>query len=177
MKTRKVISYFKVISLSLIVFMDFFLISNYCLAAKVTGVDIFEYGLYEVKTEGWQTRENVLTGRTPAKATYKFIKQTDSIPAILGTHFGIGYVPHGSPSGEKVTLTYKTIFPRGIKDPKTGKILYASELSASVLVDVKSCKAYGLTESIELIPGEWKMEIWYSGKKMAEKSFTVYVPK
>jgi len=35
---------------------------------------------------------------------------------------------------------------------------------------------YWFDETWETVPGKWKFELWYKGRKLAEKTFTIYKP-
>lgn len=127
-------------------------------AADVNNIEILGYGTYKV-------------------GIAKIIKETNKIPAIKDLAFGFQYIVHGKPLSEKVKLKSLIIFPEsGLMNPKTGEAGYKYE--GIIYAKIGKIKRFGYVfrEEWLMVPGNWTFQIWYEGKKLAEKTFTVYIP-
>jgi Tol biopolymer transport system component len=140
---------------------------------EVTTIDITEYGIYKAEVIKSGTSLDVFsTVQTPAT----LIEQTEKIPAKLGTRFGFRYTINGYSKGEKVDITFKIISPV-IKRPNDNKEFSAQEV---VIMDnaigYNTYCEYVFEKTWEMVPGEWRLQLFHSGKKLAEKIFYVYKP-
>ena len=73
-----------------------------------------------------------------------------------------------------------------MKHPKTGKLTHYYDETIRAPIGRTMQGHYLLVWSIaamqkfaqesDLVPGEWKLQLWHGGKKLKEKTFTVYKP-
>ena len=135
---------------------------------------ILDYGIYDEKVEEILKDESVPCG-TRGRVRYSLIEETDRIPAKLGTSFGFRYNLYGVPEKTKLKLKRIFIFPKqGLTDIAKGKTHYNAQLDDELTVRENMEIGYKFEHQWELVPGKWSFQIWYEGKKIAEKSFTVY---
>ena len=142
----------------------------------ISGAEILGYGLY--KSLPIEMAPFSSTVGTPVQIeTTQLIKQTDQIPAVLNTHFGIQFVIHGTPKCKLVELRQVMLFPP-TPDSKTGKITMRDEVLVKIgLEDDKDVGAYLTLDSpADLVPGSWTFQIFDHDKKLLEKTFTVVKP-
>jgi hypothetical protein len=106
------------------------------------------------------------------------MKQTDKVPALIGTTFGYRYTINGIPKDGHTDLTVKIIIPQpGLTNPEIGKTFHALVLLHKNLKISSTHHAFlTFEEKWDLIPGVWKIQVWYEGTRLIEKAFTVYVP-
>ncbi len=146
-------------------------------AQNVRGIKILDYGIYHAKIVEKVDTEKTATGDRNIIETTGIIKRTTDIPASVGTRFGILYVVEGEPSGETVELKKITIYPKtGLKNPHKKGVVYKSEYAIEAEIGIEGHSGYGFDYEWEAVPGEWMIQLWYKGKKLAEKTFTVRKP-
>lgn len=131
---------------------------------ELTSIDITEYGMYKaevVKSEASPKAVGAL--QTLASAT--LIQQTEKVPAKPGIRFGFRYTINGFPKGEKVDIKFRVISPAFDQE-----LVFPNK----IIGDNTYCDyGFGKTSGI---PGEWRLQLFHNGKKLAEKTFNVYKP-
>jgi len=144
-------------------------------SVEVTGIDITEYGIYKAEVLKSEASPSVAaTYQTLGSVT--LIEQTDKIPAKLGTRFGFRYTINGYPNGEKVDITLKMISPV-IKRPNDNREFSLQEVVLeNETIGVNTYSDYVFEEPWEMVPGEWRLQLFHNGKKLAEKTFYIYKP-
>ena len=159
-------------------------ISSASIAAEVYGIEIQEWGIYDTKA----IEEKGSAQDTPVHVDdIKLLKMTYKIPARLGTSFGLKFYVNGHPPGAQVVITERWLFPYpGVKHPKTGKLTHYYDetiltpightMQGHYLIVWSSAAIQKFTEASDLVPGEWKLQLWHGRKKLKEKTFTVYKP-
>jgi Domain of unknown function (DUF3859) len=159
-------------------------ISSASIAAEVYGIEIQEWGIYDTKAI---EEKGLAPGRSVSVDDIKLLKLTYKIPARLGTSFGLKYYVNGHPPGAQVNITQRWLFPYpGVKHPKTGKLTHyydetiptpiGSTMQGHYLIVWSSAAIQKFTKASDLVPGEWKLQLWYGRKKLKEKTFTIYEP-
>jgi hypothetical protein len=139
-------------------------------------VRIEDFGLY--RFEGILLTEDVTqaTG-SRQEGHHVLIQTTDRIPAKLGVIFGIGFVVDAPANIREVTFRRITRFPPpGLTNPKTGRTHLFNESLRTYQVGQKLHATYGFDEEWEIVPGTWRIELWDSEHKAAEKAFFVTRP-
>ena len=157
-------------------------ISSASIAAEVYGIKIQEWGIYDIEK---------VKGLAPGTSVFvddiKLLKLTYKIPARLGTSFGLKYSINGHPPGAKVYITHRWLFPYpGVKHPETGKLTHYYDetvptpigrtMQGNYLIVWSIAAIQKFTEASDLVPGEWKLQLWHGRKKLKEKTFTIYEP-
>ena len=137
------------------------------------------YGIFKVVTEEMKENAPKTTSGVRTVAAQAFIEEpTDKIPASMGVRFGIEYSIVGLPTNDEVVIRKVVNHPPITTPDGTTKQGYTLDLKSHTTKDgtVSSLTGYGFDHAYELVPGEWKIELWYNNRKLLEKSFTVYRP-
>ena len=153
----------------------FFVIPFCSTAAEVEGVTIIEYGIFKAKELRQENTPATATGTSNIVTDVELVQRTDNIPAIAGTRFGFRCIIKGSPQGQEVKIVRRNILP-GLRNPKTGNIFYTEEYERTQRIGKEFYIGYKFEENWELIPGKWTFQLFYGGRKLAEKTFNVYKP-
>jgi Domain of unknown function (DUF3859) len=168
-KTRKFIT-------RLSLFLTLLLLCNpgtYAQTPQPFGIDILKKGVFVASVSSRIPDENLPGGFTISVRGRKYVEETSKIAARIGVQFGYDFVLTGAPIGAMVPLKFITIFPaQGLQDPKRG-VLYRAELVQAKAIGTANGDGYQFDYDWELVPGEWKFQIWYQDRMMSEESFTV----
>ena len=142
---------------------------------SVRAVKILDYGIYQAKILEKKYAEKTATGDWNVIQTAGIVKRTTDIPGSVGTRFGILYVVEGEPHGKMVELQKITIHP-GLKNPKKKEMVYRSDYTIEAEIGISRHSGYGFDHEWEVVAGNWTIQLWYKGKKLAEKTFVVQKP-
>jgi hypothetical protein len=146
------------------------------LASDIEGVEILNFGIYKADVIKKEGAAGAAAGYKNIVQNVALIEQTTNIPARVGTRFGFEYVIKGSPAGSTIDLTYKYLHPR-MTNPKTNKAFTSQEIvSKNREIGKAATITYTLDYEWEAVVGEWTAQIFYAGKKLAEKTFYIYKP-
>lgn len=142
-------------------------------AQNVTGADITAYGIFGGQTHSAVVKPGPFKSLAP-RLDAKLIKQTQIVPATLNTKFGISFVVHGTPKGTRIPVQNVILFPPRV-DPNTGKTKTRSV--DTTLVKLEEDQGVGIYEGFSHLEqsqlGTWTFQVFFSGKKLLEKKFTV----
>lgn len=142
-----------------------------CLQAGSNELQVIDYGLYKASNESSIVDTNSPTGELRTHGVFKLVEQTEVIPAKLGNAFGFRFsIPKEL---QKTQLKYVYLFPE-LRNPVTGR----SYTSFDSLGEVKghgpsSGAFYNLTDSWELVPGKWTIQVFVNDRKLLERQFTL----
>lgn len=140
---------------------------------KINALNIVDYGLVESDQPTLIIdAPGTSLGRIIA-ARSRLINKTDKIRGSVGSKFGIFYIVEGEPELEAISLSVKVTHPP-LKNPKKDKPSYSDEWVSSPSVGVRHYEGWIFEYEWETAPGKWTFEISYEGKKLAEKTFTIY---
>ena len=146
-------------------------------APRVDRIDILEQGIYHVETVHTIKNPNLTSGTYTELTNIRNTGVTATIPARLGTWFGVRYRVAGKPEGAAVPITMVMRFPhQGMRNPETRETRYRDEYVVRCIVGTVYYCGFGLGHGWEMIPGIWTFEFWYKGRKLAAQSFTVVRP-
>ena len=92
-----------------------------------------------------------------------------------GVQFGFQYIVRGRPKFAKATLHFVVIYPApGVMKPGASSPILRDEYNRAVSIDEEgNVDGYQLANDWELVPGDWTLEIWNGGTKLASESFTL----
>jgi hypothetical protein len=145
---------------------------------SVSKINIIWRGIYkseiirEIENKDYPNNIQRIISDTPTR-----IKDTKIIPLQIGTCFGIIYEIIGEPKGSYVNISKVIIFPdKGLKDPTKIEILKNHKSVLFPVIGKEHIEGYRLLNDWELVPGEWKIQLWSGDKKYAEETFTLIKP-
>jgi hypothetical protein len=137
----------------------------------VMGADVTEVGIYSARVIKAYEVAGVVGGTNQGLDSFTLVQATTNIPARLGTRFGFHYTIRGTPSNAPILLTMVGEHPP-LTNPKTGRTQARDEYELQSWIG-QTYTSFLFEEQWELIPGEWKFEVWHEGKKLCNQSFTV----
>jgi len=140
-------------------------VSSPAALAQVEVVGAVEYGVFETVKEDFEPGERVLTRRDQP------IRQTNEVPARLGSKFGLRYRLAGKREADTpLTLLYLTpgvVTPDGTRHDKFEVV---QSLVSGAETDVM---AFEFTEPHEIVVGRWHLMVFQGDRKLAEQMFDV----
>ena len=142
---------------------------------SVTGATVTEVGIYSARVVKTFNVPGVIGGPNQGLDSFTLVRATTNVTARAGTRFGFRFTIHGAPSNAPVVLTMVGEHPP-LEDPQTGKTQTRDEYQLESWIG-QTYTSYSFDHEWELIPGKWKFEVWYKGKKLCEQSFTVVADK
>jgi Domain of unknown function (DUF3859) len=139
-------------------------------------VELLEFGIFK-KTNSLNDLNDggTISGRRHAVAEAVLVERTTNIPARIGTSFGFRVKYRGQTPGAVVRCTAKCLHPK-LTDPSSGRNSEVEHWDTSSLSGREEYIGYTLDNAWELVPGEWKIQLWVGPKLMVEKTFTLYAP-
>ncbi len=143
---------------------------------ELTSIEIFEYGLYKKNKRMHSGKPHRETHYIKYKSS-KFVNTTDKVPAKLNTMFGVKFYVNRTPKRGEVSYTVKWIHPP-LQNPEVGKTITSQTYKGTARAgkDDWSSSIYKFDNDWELVPGEWIFQVFFEGRLMAKKTFTVYKP-
>ena len=146
-------------------------------AAGVNGTEIVEFGIYEVETGERVEEKHAVTGYRSKPTRLVLREATNNVPAQQGMSFAAKFRLLGEKMGEKVLITAVTRFPEpGLTNPETGVLRRYSQSAIQSAVGRIFLHGYRLTQSWEVVPGDWALELYYEGRLIGRQAFTVGQP-
>lgn len=135
-------------------------------APVVSKVELQQCGVYESKVERREDDTQSGSGKRTIVQDNRLVNETSRIPARVGVKFGCHVVLQGAPAGELAPFRAILRLPPGA---------WKEQLSGSQAYNIGEGGHVGYTfRSAEtLARGEWTLQIWVGGRKLAEKTFFV----
>jgi hypothetical protein len=143
----------------------------------VTGITVTNVGTYTAETTSApaQAGQYSPTGTIGTAANWHFVSDSPDVLGKVGTQFGIEFRIDGMPAGEPVTLRVALKFPpQGIRNPNTDNLMHDTTIAfPNMKIGTLCVLGYGFDSDWEIVPGVWTEQVWYQGRMLAERSFTV----
>jgi hypothetical protein len=150
-------------------------------AATVSGVTVTNAGTYTAQSVSAPSHAGQLspTNTIGTASNWHFVSNSTDVAGQVGTQFGIEFRIDGNPVGDGVTLHMVLNFPpQGIRNPNTGDMMHAANIAfPNLKIGALCLLGYGFDNGWEIVPGVWTEQIWYQGRMLAERSFTVSKPE
>jgi hypothetical protein len=134
------------------------------------------YGVYTAKDSKAIDDPTSPTGKRFITTPVPPDSNTDQIPGRDDVRFGFSYTVTGKP-GTQVSVKHLYRFPRaGMPDKVSGGVRSTFErdrqnkIGESVLIGW----SFEGAPPERIVFGEWSLEVWQGGRKIAEKRFNVY---
>ena len=139
-------------------------------------VELLSFGIFgKVSPQSNLPDSGTVSESRPAAAQAVLLESTTNIPAQIGTSFGVRVRYHGRTPGAVVNCTAKCVHPK-LTDPSSGRTSEVEEWDASSVSGAEEYIGYTLDKAWELVPGEWKLQVWVGSKLMVEKAFILQAP-
>ena len=144
---------------------------------RVDRIDLLRAGIFQAAVAKEIPDTSLASGSRHEVTKPELQSAGKTVPAKLGLRFGFEYRIVGEPDDAPVPIKEVTVFPiQGLRSPETGKTIYREEIEREGRIGKVSGKGYGFDHAWELVPGTWRFELWYSGRKLADESFQVVAP-
>ena len=146
-------------------------------SASVTGVTVTRAGSFtgQSTSKPAEAGQQSPTRTVGTLAGWRFVSDSTDVNGKVGTQFGIEFRIDGTPADAAVTVHLELTFPPdGIRNPNTGERLHSATIAfPNMKIGALCLVGYGFGNAWEIVPGEWKMQIVYHDRTLAERTFTV----
>ncbi len=150
-------------------------------SADVTGATVTRAGSFTAQSTSKlaEAGQDSPTRTVGAVADWHFVSDSTEIDGKVGTNFGIEFRIDGTPADAGVTVHLTLTFPPpGIRNPNTGEKMLSTTIAfPNMKIGALCLVGYGFDNAWEIVPGEWKMQIVYHDRALAERIFTVSKPE
>jgi hypothetical protein len=142
-------------------------------AQTVTDVEVVEFGTFhKTLSNGIYAAPNSIRGIAHDVVEATLIRETTTIPAAIGTSFGVRIKIVGDPIGAVVTFTGRCTHPR-LTDPVSGRSSTTEEWACYPVIGRTAYIGWTFDDAWELVPGKWILQVFYGAKLVAKKEFDV----
>jgi hypothetical protein len=141
-------------------------------AAEIEGGEVLKFGIFKTEAIRTEAASGAAAGAKVVIKNQKLVEPTTRIPARKGLEFGFEYVIKGQPAGDTVEVTNKYLHPP-VTNPQTKKSFSSQTTSTKQKIGKTAYVGYDFEHDWEAVPGEWTIQVFCQGKKVAEKSFQV----
>jgi hypothetical protein len=143
-------------------------------AQEATGVEIIEYGLFEIGPSLGEFAPPNLGYRHEVIDSFRHTETTDTVLGRIGVAFGVRYRITGTGI---VPLRIVLRFPeQGLYSPEFREALHVDETEQYTLIGEEGYSGISFDEQWEIEPGFWTIEFWSGERKLGEKIFEVITP-
>lgn len=139
-------------------------------SSRVDAINIIEYGIYTA--DRTNCHRDQLGVQRCDRSNIRHAATTTTVPAELGTHFGVRYQVTGSPSGVSVPIKVVWLSPP-LHSPTSAQPVTSNGGTWNVKIGDTTLQDYSFDDTWELVPGFWTVQLWSGDRKLAEQQFTV----
>jgi len=134
-------------------------------------IELYDYGIYETVFVQYDKAPNTGEGKIERISHKKLLRRTEQIPGKKGTKFGIRYILEGTQQGKDVEVLVKVLHSGTVNEQPTTRI---NEWSTTKKIGQIAFDGWKFNTDSELIHGNWTIQLYHEGMKLAEKSFQVF---
>ena len=142
----------------------------------VSAVEVLGYGVVESRISKSRMGFSKESMAVDGVDNVRFVTLSRDIPGVLGTKFGLQYRINSTPKGAMFEVSSIIIFPPGGLVNKQGKVFEQASETFEVPVGEQLFYGFGFDEEWEIVPGEWKIQIWHNNARMIERKFNIQLP-
>jgi hypothetical protein len=142
--------------------------------ARTSGAHFVTKGIYTSSSPPRRVPDSLSpTGARGQRPDTIWLVDTATIPAALGTAFGVGFrVTVPNIDTVRTTVTWR--FPAaGLSNPRTGETTYVYSREVECTPYQVCRTGWTFEEAWELVPGIWEVEIAIGSRPPIRQSFTV----
>ena len=141
-------------------------------AAEIEGGEVLKFGIFKTELIRTEAVSEAAGGTKGVVKNQKLVEATTRIPALKGLEFGFEYVIRGQPAGDTVEVTHRYLHP-SMTNPQTKKFFGSQTTRGKQKIGRTAYVGYEFEDDWEAVPGEWTIQVFCQGKKIAEKSFQI----
>lgn len=150
-------------------------------SATVTGVTVTHAGTFTgpSSSKTAEAGQHSPTRTVGTVSNWQFVTDSTDVEGKVGTQFGIEFRIDGTPAEAPVTARLEITFPPdGIRNPNTGERMHSATVAfPNMKIGALCLVGYGFGNAWEIVPGEWKLQVMYHDRMLAERTFTVAKPE
>lgn len=145
-------------------------------AQTLQRIEIFQWGLYEVNGRFAPSNPPDEVEQRLDTSEFTHVRTTRMIPAGIGTEFCFRFRTVGD-LAVRTPLRIVTTFPSsGIIGRVSRQRIESEERETSVLAGFPGIWCWGFDDPLDIVLGEWRIELFSDTRKLAEQTFTVVRP-
>jgi hypothetical protein len=142
-------------------------------AQELKRIDIVEYGLYTSKIDRTESAPGAAATKINMVSNVRHTESTTTVPAQLGSQFGVRYRLVGSGTDNvKLKVVWRIPSP-GLHNPETGKTVTEDVSFWDRKIGSTNYNAYSFAHDWEIVSGIWTLEIWDGDRKMMSQGFLI----
>jgi hypothetical protein len=134
-------------------------------------ISVVDYGIYEASFVKYGNAPDTDVGKIEKVSTKQLLRLTDRIPGKKGTKFGIRYILDGAQQGKDVEVLVKVMHSGTVNEQPTTII---NEWSTTKKIGEIAFDGWKFNTDSKLVHGNWTIQLYHEGMKLAEKSFQVF---
>jgi hypothetical protein len=145
-------------------------------AQTLQRLEVFQWGIYEVSRRLPPSNPPDEVEQRLDTSEYTHVRTTRTIPARIGTEFCFRFRTVGD-LAVRTPLQIVTTFPSsGIIGRVSRMRIESEERDMTVLAGFPGIWCWGFDDPLDIVLGEWRIELMAEGRKLAEQRFTVVQP-
>lgn len=141
------------------------------MASDTYSADVVDYGIYETDFFRFEAAPDTDRGKIELVSETQLLRQTELIPGTSGTEFGIRYVVNGDEDGKEIDISVKVL--HSMKGNKK-VVPYVNEWVTTKQIGTTSYDGWEFSSDSAVLQGNWTIQLYHQGLKLAEKTFYVY---
>jgi len=145
-------------------------------AQALQRVEIFQWGIYEVNKRVAPTVPPDEIEQRLDTSDFTHIRTTRVIPARIGTEFCFRFRTVGDLAVRAPLRIVANFPPSGILGRVSRMPIESEERDVTVLGGFPGIWCWGFDDPLDIALGEWRIELFSEGRKLAQQTFTVVTP-
>ena len=141
------------------------------MAIDCYGAEMVDYGIYETDFVKFESAPNTDVGKIEMVSEKQLLRLTELIPGKRGTKFGIRYIVNGEQEGKDVNILVKVLHSTTVNKKEMSNV---NEWVTTKKIGRTAFDGWKFNSESEFIHGNWTIQLYHEGLKLAEKSFYVY---
>jgi hypothetical protein len=146
-------------------------------AQEATGIEIMEYGLYDVGPSLGEFAPPNMGYRHETISQATHLETTRIVPGQVGVSFGVRYRVTGDQPRGIVPVRVVLIFPeQGLYSLEYRDELHVDETESLQMLGEPTYSGITFEEQWEIEPGIWTLQFWSGDQMLGEEHFEVITP-
>ncbi len=141
------------------------------MAIDAYGADVVDYGIYETDFIKFETAPDTDLGKIGLVTEMQLLRYTELIPGKRGTQFGLRYIVNGDQDGKEVDILVKVLHSMKVNKKEESNV---NEWVTTKKIGKTSYDGWKFNSDSELLHGNWTIQLYHQGLKLAEKRFYTY---
>ena len=139
-------------------------------------VEVFQWGIFEVNGRLAPSNPPDEVEQRLDTSEFTHVRTTRVIPGRIGTEFCFRFRTVGDLAVRTPLRIVTTFPPSGIIGRVSRMRIESEERDVSVLAGFPGIWCWGFDDPLDIVLGEWRIELMAGSRKLAEQTFTVVEP-